>query len=183
VLNGLVIYGGRNVVLKITGPTLAEGINLDQREGAVVQLQNIRVEKVHGSYSGMHADVLQTWAGPAELRIDRLTGYTGYQGFFLLPKQFGEQPEPRKFDFRNINIVGETGSAYMMWRDSLDWPVTNTNVWAQPAKTDLSRSQFLWDKGTLTGNSWDTVKVGLPATGDMVPANKAGLGYVSPGYL
>ena len=70
--------------LHIAGADLAEGVNIDmRREGATVQLENLRVETVHGSYRTNHADVVQTWAGPAILRIDKLTGHTGYQGLFL----------------------------------------------------------------------------------------------------
>jgi hypothetical protein len=209
VRGGLVIAGGRNVVLirgeiristsstsgndrrglylknqtgtvhieglKITGSTLNEGINLDQRRGATVQLQNIRVDTVRGSYSGHHADVLQTWGGPAVLRIDRFTGRTTYQGVFLDPTKY-DSPQPRLFDFRNMNIVGQSGSKYLFWRDSLGWPAKTTNVWAAPSVAGTSRSQF------LQGN-WQYVKTGVPSGGDFVPSGRAGLGYVSPGYL
>lgn len=50
-----------------------------------MQLQNIRVDTVHGTQAGHHADVLQTWAGPRQLRIDGLSGSTGYQGMMLNP--------------------------------------------------------------------------------------------------
>jgi len=56
--------------LHITGRGLHEGLNIAEREpGCIVQLQNIRVELLHGSYAKNHADVIQSWAGPAELRI------------------------------------------------------------------------------------------------------------------
>jgi len=209
VRGGLIIAGGRNVVLirgeirittsstsgtdrrglylknqtgtvhveglKITGSTLAEGINLDQRKGGTVQLQNIRVDTVHGSATGHHADVLQTWGGPAVLRVDRLTGRTTYQGFFLDPTKY-DSPQPRLFDFRNVNIVGRSGSKYLMWRDGLGWPARTTNVWAAPYVAGTARSQFL-------RGSWPDVRTGVPSSGDFVPSGKAGVGYVSPGYL
>ena len=90
--------------VRISGKDLAEGIDLDQREGATVVLQNIAIDTVQGSRDGHHADVLQSWAGPANLRIDGLDGSTEYQGFFLLPQQFVDtaprvvRPAPHRHD-------------------------------------------------------------------------------------
>ncbi len=175
--------------LHITGDGLHEGFNLDEREpGCVVQLQNIRVEYLRGSYSDNHADVIQTWAGPDVLRIDGLTGFTQYQGFFLLPNQHFTLEDggfvPSEWDFRNINLVGdETASAYLLWTQSGDTqpPIALTNVWARPRTQNLgNRPQYLWPKNDPV---WNPVLEGLPPDGDFVPAESCGIGYVSPGYL
>jgi len=167
--------------LLISGDELAEGINLSQRAGATVQLQNVRVETVHGSRDGHHADVIQTWAGPSVLRIDRLTGSTTYQGFFLLPMQFLEE-EPELFDLRNVNIVGED-AAYLLWRDGAAWPLDVDNVWVSTDKDPEDRGAFLWARGDDAEDAWDDVEVGTPPGGDFVPADSVGVGYSSPGYL
>jgi len=167
--------------LLISGPELGEGINLDQREGATVQLQNIRVETVHGEEDGHHADVLQTWAGPSVLRIDRLTGYTTCQGFFLLPLQMGDQDPPEVFDLRHVNIVGGEDAGYLLWRDSEDWPVAVDDVWVTPAD-GRDDDRPLWDAGAEGAATWDDVQVGEPPQGDFVPEGSVGLGYESPGY-
>jgi hypothetical protein len=220
VMGGLIIFGGRNVVLiggvieapdgqrkdlshrglylhgqtgtlhveglLIRGDKLEEGINIDQRSGAVLQLQNLRIEKVHGSFSGHHADLLQTWAGPAELRIDRLTGTTDYQGFFLLPNQHFKGDVPKGFDFRRINIIGTETSAYMLWGPSRSsYPVKIEDVWVRPnprTKKFTERDAFLWPKPATGDTTWQAVQAGTPPGGDFVPAGVAGLGYVSPGY-
>ena len=124
--------------IHITGKGLHEGFNIAEREpGCIVQLQNIRVELLHGSYSKNHADIIQSWAGPAELRIDGLTGLTEYQGFFLLPNQHFPLDKggflPKKWDFRNINILGDLEkSAYMLWvPDNHGFPVEIDNVWVR----------------------------------------------------
>jgi hypothetical protein len=174
-----------------SGGGLREGINLDQRiPGCVVQLQNIRSEKLDGSFAGHHADVIQTWAGPSELRIDRLTAATAYQGFFLLPNQHfavdqGGHP-PKQWDFRRINLLGTEASAYLLWRDGGNlYPVLIEDVWVRPAAGRVGeRDAYLWPKPTKTGDTtWAKVQEGLPPGGDFVPDGAAGLGYVSPGYL
>lgn len=168
--------------LKIAGEGLGEGINLDQREGAVVQLQNIWVGEVFGEVEGHHGDLVQVWAGPAELRVDGLTGSTSYQGFFLLPKQFGDQPEPELFDLRRVDISGAADkSAYMLWRDDLGWPLVTSDVWVDPTDVDPEdRRAFLWDREGE--DSWADVEVGAPPGGSFVPEDLAGVGYTSPGY-
>ena len=168
--------------LLLSGEKLAEGINLDQRLGAVVQLQNIRIEGVDGSRDGHHADLLQSWAGPRQLLIDGLSGETGYQGFFLLPQQFGDQEEPEIVDLRRVDIAGDAdGSAYMLWRDDAEWPVVTDQVWVAPTVEDLEdRPRFLWDRAGE--DSWKDVRVGLPPDGSFVPPGSAGVGYESPGY-
>jgi hypothetical protein len=184
---GLYLKGQTGTVhiegLHIGGANLSEGINLDQREGAIVQIQNVRIEKVHGSFSGHHADLLQTWAGPAELRIDRLTGSTDYQGFFLLPNQHFKGAPPRRWDLRHINISGSDKSAYLLWRQIKPaYPVRVRDVWVRPNPKKQERDQFLWPKPSSGDRSWQDVQVGLPPGGDFVPAGVAGISYSSPGY-
>ena len=57
-------------------------------------------------FTDNHPDVLQTWSGPPELRVDRLSGTTRYQGFFLHPTQFGSGVPPRLFDLRRVDLTG-----------------------------------------------------------------------------
>jgi len=168
--------------LRLGGTNLSEGINLDQRLGAVVQLQNILVDGVKGSREGHHADLLQSWAGPRQLLVDGLSGTTGYQGFFLLPNQFGDQAEPEVVDLRRVDIAGaDSGSAYMLWRDDADWPVMTEDVWVDPTSGEAEdRRDFLWDRDG--DDSWEGVSVGAPPEGQFVPEGTAGVDYVSPGY-
>ncbi|WP_250445996.1 hypothetical protein [Actinotalea sp. C106] len=167
--------------LRISGAGLGEGINLSQPHGAVVQLQNIRVETVHGSQAGHHADVIQTWNGPRELRVDGLSGATTYQGLFLLPQQHGTV-QPQRMDLRRVDLRGTSASGYMLWRDQLSWPLSLTDVWVQPSSPG-SPDGYLWPQGSGAGTqAWPSVEVGTPPGGQFVPSGLAGTGYVSPGY-
>jgi hypothetical protein len=166
--------------IRISGKDLAEGINLDQRFGATVILQNIDVGLVHGSYEGHHADILQTWAGPRVLLVDGLRGSTQYQGLFLLPQQFIED-EPERFDLRRVLIVGDTSgpkgqAAYLLWTDApATWLSTQDIVLVDP-RDDLEgmiKPYSPWEDGVrLTTDPADAV----------LPAGTPGVGYVSPGY-
>jgi hypothetical protein len=184
---GLYLTGQTGTVhvegLQISGAGLEEGIDLDQRRGAVVQLQNIRVETVQGSKATNHADVLQTWAGPRQLLVDGLTGSTQYQGMFMLPTQHFDGPQPERFDFRRMDLHGVGASAYLLWRDGLAWPLSVTDTWVSP-RNPADRGSFLWPKGTTAPGTaaWPSVKVGTPPGGDFVPVGTAGPSYVSPGY-
>jgi hypothetical protein len=192
---GLTITGGRNVVLiggevrssdrglylkdqtgtvhieglLISGSRLREGINFDQRQGAVVQLVNVRIDLVHGSYESNHADVLQSWAGPRILRVDGLTASSTYQGLFLLPHQF-YSGNVTAWDLRNINLTGTAESGYLLWKEA-GAVITSSNVYAR--KTNGATSKMFWP-----GESpWPGVTVGAPST-DFVPAGVAGVNYV-----
>lgn len=182
---GLYLKGQTGTVhvegLAITGAGLGEGINLDQRAGGVVQLQNLRIDTVQGSATGHHADLLQTWAGPRKLLVDGLTGSTQYQGLFLLPLQLGTQ-RPEIVDLRRVDITGTQTSGHLIWRDTQTWPLTLTDVWLAP-RYPSNPTTFLSPSGTGPGTeAWPSVRVGAPPGGQFVPSGAAGVGYVSPGY-
>lgn len=165
--------------LRISGD-LAEGINLDQSEGATVVLQNIHVDTVHGSRGGHHADVLQTWAGPARLRVDGLVGSTEYQGLFLLPQQFVDTP-PESFDLRRIVITGEPdgangGAAYLLWTDDTAPWLDARDILLIDQRTDLEgmlRPPSVWESAVTLATTPERA---------VLPAGTPGTGYSSPGY-
>ena len=61
--------------LRITGPDLTEGIQVSAPY-AIVQLQNVRIEDIHArdevNFSDNHPDLIQTYGGLRELRVDRI---------------------------------------------------------------------------------------------------------------
>jgi hypothetical protein len=123
-----------------------EGIDLQEPvRGATVVLRDVLIDKVHGSYTTNHADLIQTWAGPSRLLIDGFTGTTGYQGFFLLPNQLYKGPSPRVFDLRNVDIDDSHGG-YALWlsdqHGSFPLHVQNVVVRANPLRT--WRGWWLW---------------------------------------
>jgi hypothetical protein len=168
---GTVYVEGVRFSSSTTG-TLTEGIDLDERLGAQVVLQNVRLDHLKGSYAGNHADGVQTWAGPRRLLIDGLSIETDYQGMFLLPNQHFSGPAPELFDFRNISIVGSPGSGYMLWKDDQKFPFKLTNVQVKPGSHSLGdRGSFLWPKGEPLFN-------GVIATDRPAPvATTAGANY------
>jgi hypothetical protein len=136
--------------------------------GAVVQLVNIRNDTVHGSRATNHADVVQSWAGPRELRIDRLTASSQYQGLFLLPHQFYNGPIGT-WDLRNINIIGTAGSGFLLWKES-GAAIRFANVYV--SKVDGRQDKMMWPNAA----AWPGVA--MRKTTDFVPAGSAGATYV-----
>jgi hypothetical protein len=186
---GLYLKGQTGTVhvegLRIRGADLAEGINLDQRLGAIVQLQNVRIEPIRArdevAFSDTHPDLLQSWAGPAELRVDRFTGTTDYQGFFLQPTQYGSQV-PRGVDLRHVDLHGlDRGgvltAGVLLWKGGSTYPVEVDDVWIEPDPTRGLKGS-LWP----SPDAWSGVLVGKPPAGPHVPVGVAGTQYVSPGY-
>jgi hypothetical protein len=160
---------------------LTEGIDIDQRKGAVVQLQNIRVETVRArderNFSDNHPDVVQVWAGPAQLRIDRLTGSSDYQGLFIVPNDEGTQPPPCRVDIRRVNIHGTPTARYLLWKAG-DFPLSVQDVWIEPPRYRSMESSSWPERARV----WRSVRRGLPPGGDFVPRGVAGRDYRSPGY-
>jgi hypothetical protein len=163
--------------LHISGTHLTQGINL-QEPGATVVMRDVLIDTVHGSYTTNHAELIQTWAGPARLLIDGLTGSTTYQGFFLLPNQWYSGPPPTQFDFRNVNIDDSQG-AYALWLDDVNGGVNAMqlnlqNVYVEPQATRTDRSWWLWPKPTSGDMSWANVVAGSPQGGSYVQATDGG---------
>ena len=50
---------------------------------SIVQIENVRVDGVFGFNNQFHADVVQPYGGVKDLRIDKLTGYSAYQGLTI----------------------------------------------------------------------------------------------------
>jgi len=182
---GLLLKGQTGTVhiegLRISGTGLSEGIDIDEREGAVVHLENIAVATVHGSFDTNHADLVQVWAGPAQLLIDGFTGTTEYQGLFLLPDQFSSKP-PESYDLRRIVITaaqsGPTGNAgYLLWTsDATPWLSVSDIVLIDP-RADLQgmvRPFNAWEQG---------VRLQADSSHAPLPDGIPGVSYSTPGYV
>lgn len=187
-----------------TGGDLSEGIQINAPD-ATIQLQNLRITGVHArdqiGFTDNHPDIIQAWGGAKELRIDRLSGSTDYQGLFLK----ADYNTMGRADLRNINLWGEPANLarYLTWQgpDTVTFPLTYTNVWVAPAP-GRTLGKTVWPDSTFTnldkraivsadGQSvtWPTasqitgtVRQGTPTTGDYVPNGTAGTTYTSPGY-
>lgn len=171
------------------GVDIAEGINVDTRtEGAILQIQNVRVDNVHSrpeeiavNWSGVHhPDIIQNWGGPTYYRIDRLTGYTDYQGLFMQPTQYGSATEV--CDFRNVDLHAtnpDAGGAYLLYRAGTVNALNLDNAYVEP------RAAQAWRGGAYpeTDTAWEALYLDTPPMGNFVPAGVAGMSYVSPGYV
>jgi hypothetical protein len=156
---------------------LADGINFDEREGAVVQLQNIVIDHVYGGKDANHADLIQTWAGPSVLRIDGLRGTTDYQGFFLLPNQhWPEGPVPQEVTLRRTHVTMMPKAGYALWLPD------GSTSWLDPRGMKVT----LPSDESPDRLSWPNNAVGVGVVGDNgvvdLPAGAPGGGYTSPGY-
>src|SRR5919197_2210166 len=117
-----------------SGGALSEGIDVNAPE-AIVQLENVRVERLHArdeaGFSDSHPDLIQSWAGPAELRVDRFTGTTDYQGFYLAPQELGGRSQPRRIDLRRVNVETTASARYLLWQVG-NAPLRLQDVWIRP---------------------------------------------------
>lgn len=164
---------------------------------AIAQLQNIRIEHLTRP-DLQHCDFIQPYGGLAELRVDKLTGSSIYQGI-TLKNDLGVVGGAM---LRRINIVGEATAGNFqqyLWQDSSDIPIELYEFYLQqPSFQALvgavwpnqsgsyPRQSFLQSDGSVAwppaANIKGEVKPGPPPGGDFVPSTVAGVGYSTPGY-
>lgn len=162
------------------GELLGDGIDLAMREpNSMMQIENVRIGMCYGERNKNHNDCIQTWAGPPTLRIDRLTGRSTYQGFFLLPNQHEPKEQLHLFDFRHVNL--ETGGYNLWYQDNPPIPLHIEDVWVKPYDPRRWPDWVLWPKGS-NKTVWKKVRCGTPPGKDFVPDGVAGCNYRSPGY-
>ena len=164
----------------VSGRGLQEGINLDQRWGASVTVENVLVDEVTGNQRGHHADVLQTWSGPGRLRVDRLEGTTDYQGIMIDTLGFGH-PQVTGFDLRHV-VLRHTGvgyqdvdRGYLVRRTARSggWPLAASDVVLVHPTKNIGRL-------VMGPGDWAGFTVARSAPSPLV--GTPGAGYVSPGY-
>lgn len=193
---------------------LSEGIQI-AAPASIIQIQNVRINHIHArdqvGQSDNHPDLIQTWGGYGELRIDRFSGTTDYQGIFL---KVDSGIPPGGAHLKNVNVVGDPTATQLFWSHYTPGAsgITLENFWVQPARPTSDESTWrslnysvfpnsfavypdIPVTMTVDGNgqesaSWSagrtplivgSVYKGIPG-GDFVPGSVAGIGYVSPGY-
>jgi hypothetical protein len=165
--------------------SLYDAITLEQPNDTAVQIENVRVDELHATdeveFTDSHPDIIQTWTGPKVLRVDRLTGYSPYQGLFLEPDDDlyegpGAHNITRLADVRNVNIRTRADldkpHSRFLWQ-STPFKLRTKNLWIDPGTQETIAYPNL--------KAWGNVRRGVPATGDFV-RGAPGVDYRSPGY-
>ncbi|HEX6681993.1 MAG TPA: fibronectin type III domain-containing protein [Candidatus Limnocylindrales bacterium] len=178
-----------------------------QSPESIIQVQNSRFVGLRGDGPFFHADIIQPWGGVRELRVDKFTGSSTYQGFFM-PRDLGDIG---KVTVKRANLTAlpelypGSGGGYMLWqapngRNSTgqgpfynytdfyvkprDGRPLGDTIWpnafdpVNPLHIDASGFGTWPTMSNITGGVHD----GAPPGGDFAAAGVPGLGYVSPGY-
>jgi len=200
-----------------TGTVHVEGIHFQLAGGseadaiviaaprATIQIENVRVDGVHGFMRSWHADVIQPWGGVKTLLVDRLTATTSYQGIQLtsLTAPIG------RISISRTNIIG---AGRQIWASGRLGGNGGFLFWAQcDLKARISFDQFYVqpraERGprlavyppandstacpsVLNGGKLSfprlptisgTIQVGAPPRGDFVKPGSVGVGYRAAG--
>jgi hypothetical protein len=189
---------------------LSEGIQV-AAPNSIIQLQNIRVNHIHArdqqDFTDNHPDVVQTWGSFKELRIDKLTGSSDYQGIFM--KEDFNSPRGAA-TIKRSNITGDPTARQLFWSQpsagseqivlddvwitpSPDYPWGfGATIWPDDDGTLPDRATISQDESDRNYATWTDpamepaisgrVTEGPPPGGDFVLNSAVGLAYVSPGY-
>ena len=192
-----------------TGTVHIEGVLIDGTQtkqdafaisapAATVQIQNVRVEGLYGDEATWHADVIQPWGGVKELRVDRLTAETAFQGLQLAPDPRGN-PNVGTIRVSRTNIAGRGNWKIMAsYGCSFARRLAFSEFYVQPGP-GRSLATTIWPPATgpyackaIMRNGTDAiwpaatmqgaVRLGPPPAGDFVPRGITGSTYQSPGY-
>ncbi len=102
---------------------------------SVVQVQNTRFDDIDSPWNLMHPDVIQTWRGPKEIRIDRLTADFSSKGFLWMSVngQFPGRIDQRHVNFRLFRAGGATpdGPHHFTWHPSSTTRSTCSDCWTE----------------------------------------------------
>jgi hypothetical protein len=107
--------------LLIHGEDLSEGIQIDAPQ-AVVQIQNVAVIGAHArdqqDFTDNHPDLIQTYGNMSELRVDRFTGSSDYQGLFFKTDSNGPH---NSVYLSRVNLIGLPTARYLLWIGVVSW--------------------------------------------------------------
>jgi hypothetical protein len=200
-IEGMLISGQAN--------TMFDGIDINAPQ-ATVQIENVRMTGLWGSYTSEHSDAIQTWGGVKVLRIDNFTADGDYQGLTLKP----DMGSVGSGQFQNVDLTADpppaalasryTAGGIMLWLTAgtntcTTTPMSFTNVYINNKTGSIPSGNTVWPSTTSTlpcraqqtGNSvsWPglsaikgSVILGTPPTGSFVPAGTVGVGYQTRGY-
>jgi hypothetical protein len=193
--------------LLLRGDDISEGIQIDAPQ-ATIQLQNIGIFNVRArdqvNFSDNHPDLIQTYGNVADLRIDRFTGTSDYQGLFFKADYNGPHGA---IHISRTNIIGEPTARQLIWFQQQEgaFPVTLENVWVDVPEGNSfgdaiwpniyggypSQAQIGYTTSTQVA-SWPAemtpsivgqVFEGMPPEGNFVNPEDIGISYISPGYM
>ncbi|MCA9580562.1 MAG: hypothetical protein KC416_02130 [Myxococcales bacterium] len=172
------------------------------RLGTIVQVVNTRIGNpvtgfgwddgpMIGTKAGNHADVIQSWMGPAGgLYVDKLSGWTTYQGIFLRPNDGNvggnsKRRAPRavvmsrgdihavkgSFPYGGSNY--DVGGRYNYWRGTDpahggegEYPWYNYDTWTDPGNTGHGARDTEWDSQADNPNDEPNTFFGAPDSGE-----------------
>lgn len=189
--NDALDVGGRQLT-DANGPTYPD-----------VYIQNCRFYNVNGTLATTHADMFQPQGPVGRIFVDKFTGTSNYQGFFLPPQK---PITSLAMSRTNLGYTGpgvEQETTYLLWlleSGQTPYPVTLNQVYVNPRSVQTVAANgvypssgvatigaYVLSGGTVT---WPTtgmqvagvVTPGVPSTGDFVGTGVVGLNYTSPGY-
>jgi hypothetical protein len=164
--------------LWIHGRGIGQALVLAQFAGATVQVQSCRLVALH-PVGHVHTDGIQSWAGPAQLRLNNVTIRTAGVGIQTQPHQFRPVALGR-WEYRRVNIVQMTRDAYALWKASGHggwWRENHEDLWVKNLGNVAWPTRRHWNPGGPASVEGNPFSRGLPPRGDFVQARAVGLAY------
>lgn len=148
--------------LYLHGVDLSDGFQLYSPE-AIIQIQRCRVGDenepitAHNltTFADKHPDIIEGEGGWRELRVDKLTGWSNYQGIFLnqVKTKHGRFNTLRRVDLNGAVDGVPTGSRQLFWQGDDSGRTQIEEFYVQPhtEKTSLNKYNTLFTSGRYYG--------------------------------
>lgn len=141
--------------LYLHGVDLSDGFQLYSPE-AIIQIQNCRVGDPNepitahnlSTFADKHPDIIEGEGGWRELRVDKLTGWSNYQGIFLnqVKSKHGRFNTLKRVDVNGAIDGVPTGSRQLFWQGDDSGRTQLEEFYVQPhtEKTNLDKFNTLF---------------------------------------
>ncbi len=155
-----------------------------QTPSAIVELEDIHVVGVHGAGTQNHSDIVQNYSAVRALRVDRLTGSSDYQGFFIRP----QEGAIGQITLRRVNLQLNPSSTdaysqilFLSNPDGSTDPISFDQVYVDNTRSGQTAQAAVYPDGTASPSSsfngtqisfpsypqlQGTIEAGTPSTGN-----------------
>ncbi len=153
VVSGRIIHMA-HLSINLTGGIQRDGIAFDT-PSAIAQIEDVHVIGGHGSSvgSGVHVDIVQPYSSMQQVRIDRLTGDSDYQGLTFI----STDAAINAVTLRRINLTLDPSSTdtysqilYLVGRDNTTSPISFYQVYVNNTRSGQTAQQAVYPDGSAS---------------------------------
>jgi hypothetical protein len=151
-VSGRVIHVA-HLSINLTGGIERDGIAYGPAPSVIGQIEDVRILGTHGAGSQTHADIIQPYSSMQQVRIDRLTGDSDYQGLTFL----STDATISSVALRRVNLTLNPSSSdtytqiiYLVGRDNTTSPISFNQVYVNNTRAGQTAQDAVYPDGSAS---------------------------------